>query len=134
MADDESRWGVASLQRRQHPRLDVSLPVEYVVQQAGGARPAAARNMGGGGLLLVLPSPLDLGTVLALTVYLPEDHVASPDGRRTPVGVHAEAVVVWVDVTTLGAPDECRCGVAFTRIADADRQAILDFIGRSRRS
>jgi 2-polyprenyl-6-methoxyphenol hydroxylase-like FAD-dependent oxidoreductase len=39
-----------------------------------------------------------------------------------------------VDVTTVGAADECRCGVAFTRIADGDRQAILDFISQHRRS
>lgn len=134
MAEDEARWGVASLQRRQHPRLDVSLPVEYVVQPSGDAGTTALRTLGGGGLLLVFPAPLDVGTVLALTVYLPDERPPAEGGRRAPRGVRAEAVVAWVDLTTLGVPDECRCGVAFTTIAEADRQAILDFITRSRRS
>ncbi len=133
MADEGWRWGVASLQRRQHPRLNVSLPVEYVVQQSGNARTATLRTLGGGGLLLVLPSPLEVGTIISLTVYLPNDRAPEGGGRRVPLGVQAEAAVVWVDLTTVGAPDECRCGVAFTRIADGDREVILEFITQNRR-
>ncbi len=134
MADEEARWGVASLQRRQHPRLNVSLPVEYVVQPNGDSRTTALRTLGGGGLLLVLPSPLEVGAALALTVYLPDDRAPSAGGRRAPLAVRVDALVVWVDLTTQGVADECRCGVAFTRIADGDRQTILDFIAQNRRS
>ncbi|HEY8370296.1 MAG TPA: PilZ domain-containing protein [Thermodesulfobacteriota bacterium] len=134
MADEDARWGVASLQRRQHPRLDVSLPVEYVVQPGGDPRTTALRTLGGGGLLLVLPAPLEVGTRLSLTVYLPDNRPLVTAGVRAPRGVRADAVVVWADLTTQGVPDEYRCGVAFTRIADADRQAILDFIAQNRRS
>ncbi len=138
MADDGSRWGVASLQRRHHPRLDVSLPVEFVVRAAapsgdGGSpadpRQAGLRTIGGGGLLLVLPEPLRVGAALGLTLYLPDP---DPAGRLAR-GIKAEAVVAWTDIATEGVPDECRCGVAFTAIDDADRAAILDFIARSRK-
>lgn len=138
MADEGPRWGVASLQRRRHPRLDVSLPVELVVR--GAARPhsgesppdphrAELRNVGGGGLLLVVPEPLEVGTALDLTLYLPDPDPAG----RTPRGIRAEAVVAWIDISTEGVPDECRCGVAFTAIGDAERAAILDFIARSQK-
>jgi c-di-GMP-binding flagellar brake protein YcgR len=131
--DEESRWGAASLQRRKHPRLDVSLPVEFVVRgpawRAGPGR-AATRSVGGGGLLLILAIPMAVGTPLALTLYLPaEPGEGAPAGPRA---IRAEALVAWADLVTEGLPDECRCGVAFTDIQEADRQAILGFIARAR--
>lgn len=138
MADDGPRWGVAALQRRRHPRLNISLPVEFTVRR-GDAEAApcqvALRTLGGGGLLLVVPQPLDVGTALDLTLHLP----VRPPEPETATGwqpgrsLKMEAVVVWTDVTTQGLPDECRCGVAFTAIADADRAAIVDFIARARK-
>jgi c-di-GMP-binding flagellar brake protein YcgR len=137
LTDQEPRWGVASLQRRRHPRLDVSLPVEIVVRAedpAEGALPgpvrASLRNVSGGGLLLVAPGSLAVGARIALTLYLPEGPAA---GRREPRAVRAEAVVVWTDLATEGLPDETRCGVAFRVIADDDRAAIVDFVNRGRK-
>jgi c-di-GMP-binding flagellar brake protein YcgR len=141
MADAEPRWGVASLQRRQQPRLNVSLPVEFVVRRdapAPGpdaeARPIELRNVSGGGLLLVLPGPQPAGARLGLTLFLPDGPVplGESPARGAPRPIRAETVVVWTDLATEGAADECRCGVTFTSIANADRRAILEFIGRGR--
>jgi len=133
VADQEPRWGVASLSRRRHPRLDVSLPVEFVVrgpEPAGGpaAAPGRTGNVGGGGLLLIVPQPLPVGTSIGLTLYLPAGPLA---GRGEPRPVTAEAMVVWTDLSTEGS-QEMRCGVGFTSIADEGRAAIVDFVTRGR--
>ncbi len=137
--DEGSRWGVASLQRRRHPRINVSLPVEITGRRGAGGSPAprqaALRTLGGGGLLLIAPEPMQVGDALDLTLHLP----AAPADAETAAGwkpgpsLRIEAVVVWTDIATEGLADECRCGVAFTAIRDADRAAILEFIARARR-
>ncbi len=132
MAEDGSRWGVASLQRRRHPRLNITLPVEFALKCGGApaaARRVALRTLGGGGLLLIVPEPVEVGAALELTLHLPAGPGAGAGPGRS---LRMEAVVVWTDIATEGLRDECRCGVAFTAIADDDRAVILDFIARAR--
>ncbi|MBI5197268.1 MAG: PilZ domain-containing protein [Nitrospirae bacterium] len=124
----DHNWGAVSFQRRRYPRIDVTLPVEYVSlsDQPGEtvARQVVTQNISSGGLLLILTEFFPEASRLKLRIYLPAA-TSSPPGLVT---IESEVRVVWTEVRTGLEQNEYRCGVLFTQIEDRDLEKVRDFI------
>lgn len=106
-------WHAQELQRRQHVRLEVSVPA--VVRVAGQAGVFAGRtsDLSAGGCALVTGAPLEPGTEVELELELPERRLRA-QGR---ILRRVEPVDEWV-----------RYAVEFTGIDARDQEAIYAFI------
>lgn len=72
-------------ERRQHPRFEKDLEVEYSVEKKPHLKNGKTLNISKGGMKLLLDEKLPQGAIVDLKVYIPEK-------RKT---IEAEAQVIW---------------------------------------
>ena len=109
--------------RRQHLRLENSVPVMYWLSPTSGEpRRSLTKNISGGGVCLFLDKELPLGTVLQVSMNLP--------GRATLLTFTGE--IVWCEpYEVIGKTQRHKAieaGVRITDIAPQDHQAMLDHV------
>ncbi|WP_374712150.1 flagellar brake protein [Symbiobacterium terraclitae] len=111
---------IRSLQLRDFVRLDVSLPIEYVLsgthREEGGKvqlKPGRLIDLSGGGAQIVTEEEFPVGTRLDLVIHLPKQLIP------------AEAEVVRRATDSEGP---VRLGVRFSAIEERDREQIVKYI------
>lgn len=107
-------------ERRRFARLDLALTVSYMVMD-GSAQidhdpvQGLTADISVGGIRLMTPAPLPLGTNLELNIFLGED--------ENPV--KTSGLVVWQQKLS---PTSYETGVEITRVEDSDRKRFMSFI------
>lgn len=114
-----AEYGSAAFDRRQFPRLDCSLPFAYEISEQKLPDGLTA-NISLGGLLVNLPQPVEIGTVLELNMRLP-----GLQGEQ-PFKVRGE--VVWI--STEGTPEgwSCQAGLRFFEMSPRSFQSWKSFL------
>ena len=115
----KSRYGIVNFEKRNHPRFNVDLPVEYsrtdVLIDQG-----RAVNASEGGLLLYLPERMEIGNHLRLRLFF-------------SMGAELNAVetlvaVVWLDLHVGKDWADYRTGVRFVEISTEDMGKLKSFL------
>jgi c-di-GMP-binding flagellar brake protein YcgR len=99
-----AEYGSATFDRRQFPRLDCSLPFAYEIAEQKRPEGLTA-NVSLGGLLVNLPQPVEIGTVMELNMHLP-----SGEGDQM---FKVRGEVVWVSTENIPEGWSCQAGVRF---------------------
>jgi hypothetical protein len=109
---------MANDERRQHVRLESSLPVMYWLSPDDRApQPSVTKNVSGGGVCLYVNEPLPLGTTLQVQRRLPEhDRTCSFTAEVAWCGASPAAPIGRGPVMT---------GPRFLEIAADNRQQII---------
>ncbi|MDQ6826136.1 MAG: PilZ domain-containing protein, partial [Candidatus Eremiobacteraeota bacterium] len=105
-----------SAQRRQFDRARVNLPVSYSLVGKGGSAQARVVDLSGGGARIATAADLAAGTQLELTFRL----------RETDAQLVARGRIIMSFFE--GSEQRYLHGVAFTQIAPADQEAIVQYI------
>lgn len=113
----KSGLAITHFHRRRHPRIDLSLPVEYTMNEAPAGRFAKSGSIGGGGLMLYLPVAVVVGMVMELKIHL-LDHVT----------VSGTARVVWTELLTGLERDNFKTGVEFEKISEGELEILRNFL------
>jgi len=100
-------------ERRKDRRLDLSLPVEFVLAQAHGAplvRTGTTRNVSSGGLYFETEraKALDADSPISIKLAIPQ----RDENSGSMLALFGNARVCRVDPPAAGAPTEGRCGIA----------------------
>jgi c-di-GMP-binding flagellar brake protein YcgR len=119
--ETEPRFGLASFEKRKHPRFSVDLPVEYWQINKSKSRPGRMIDVSEGGLLLHLSEPLEIGQNLGLNLFID----IGPDLDSIEALVQVE--VVWKDIY-LGKDGDYRIGVRFVDISAEDLDKLKNFL------
>jgi c-di-GMP-binding flagellar brake protein YcgR len=119
--ETEPRFGLASFERRKHPRFSVDLPIEYWQINKSKSRPGRMIDVSEGGLLLHLSEPLEIGQNLGLNLFID----IGPDLDSIEALVRVE--VVWKDLY-LGKDGDYRIGVKFVDISPEDMDKLKTFL------
>jgi len=113
-----SGTALSQFNRRQFPRINITLPVEYTMTlDINPCLSTRTGTLGGGGLMLYLPMAVGIGTQMKLKICLP-DQVTIPCTVR----------VVWTELLTGQESGEFKTGVAFEQILDPDLERLRSFI------
>lgn len=117
---EKVRYGIVNFEKRKHPRFNIDLPIEYVVDDTS-ARPGRAANVSEGGLMLYLPERMPIGQPLTIKLFFP-----SPSRLET---VSAQVQVVWSDLVPAGETwGDYRTGVMFAEITAEGLDKLKAFI------
>jgi len=113
------RYGIVNLEKRQHPRFSVDLPVEYSPTDLSIDQGRAV-NASEGGLLLYLPEKMDIGNHLRLRLFFP-----TGSGLNT---IETLVAVVWLDLHLGKDWGDYRAGVKFVEISAGDMDRLKNFL------
>ncbi|MDI6895070.1 MAG: PilZ domain-containing protein [Bacillota bacterium] len=122
---------IRKVQRREHVRWPVLLPVVVAGPGGDGEVEGRAVDLSGGGLAANLPGEWEEGQEVRVRLYLHPDHL------REVVEAMARVVRVWrpeipgaegACAARRGTPPRLRVAFEFTRIAPASREAIIRYI------
>lgn len=106
-------------ERRKFVRLDTRLDVNYVVLPSGTAQRTVTKDIGGGGICMIVERQLPLGSRLQVALKLPD--------REQPINFIGE--VMWSEPYEVIGKSEHRkaveCGLRFVEIAPADQEAVM---------
>jgi hypothetical protein len=95
-------------EQRSTPRITTRLTVESV---------GPTLNISAGGMCVLMTDPMREGLTPTLTFTLPED----------PEPVVCEAKIAWCRTSKID-PELYEVGLTFTRISDADRDRVSEFV------
>ncbi|NQS99516.1 MAG: PilZ domain-containing protein [Candidatus Omnitrophica bacterium] len=109
-------------ERRHFPRLVAAVDVEYKVLPEG-ARPqteTVTKNIGAGGICLIVYEKVEVGRILNLKLHLPDTNLV----------VQAKGKVLWSSYFTMerDARDRYDLGIEFTEISESDQQKLSLYI------
>ena len=109
-------------EKRQFPRLNVSVDVEYKIleKELSPEKVTFTRNIGAGGICLIVYEKIAIGSILALRINLKDANcVIETKGR-----------VVWSEYFTMSADSRDRydLGIEFMDINESDRQKISQYV------
>lgn len=126
MAEDANKFieGI-SPERRQFPRLVTTVDIGYsILDKKQTEEKTVAKNIGAGGICLIVYEKIAIGTLLDLRLHL-------GDINST---VKAKGKVIWSSYFTVGSDERERydLGIEFTEIAESDRQKISQYVFRLR--
>jgi len=117
-ANDQTDTAYTQFTRRRNPRINITLPVEYTMSlDLAPTLPTKTGSLGGGGLMLFLPTAVPVGRLMKLKISLP---------GRPPIPCSVR--VVWTELLTGMERNDFKTGVAFEQIADADLDLLRTFI------
>jgi c-di-GMP-binding flagellar brake protein YcgR len=114
------RYGTVDFERRRHPRVKISLTLEYCRIDSSTKQTGRTSDASEGGLEVYLPEQMEVGDQLKLKVFF-----SSGDELKS---VDARAEVVWTDLRLGEAWGEYRSGVKFIDISPEDLQTLKDFL------
>ena len=107
------------LDKREHPRFSVDLPVEYYKMGSIVKYNGRAMNASQGGLLLHFSEPLQIGQYLRLKLIL------SSGFRSNAIETIAE--VTWINIQLGEGEKHYRSGVRFINISPEDVTKLKNF-------
>ncbi len=109
---------VRPVENRQHPRYEVSFPVDCSTRQFFFTN--HVRNISKGGLFLGSDKPLPLNQEVSLVLHLP----------GTERSIFATGRVIWNHDTETGSPHVVPgSGIRFVGMTSADRAALESYLG-----
>lgn len=110
------------VERRHYPRLR-SAVIEYSFMDKESPEEAAfTRDVGAGGISIIVNEKIELEVLLILKIYLPD--------YNDPV--KAKGKVVWRQESAFKLPQTTRydIGIEFFEISDEDKQKISEYVGK----
>ncbi|MFA5060309.1 MAG: PilZ domain-containing protein [Candidatus Omnitrophota bacterium] len=108
-------------ERRKFVRLNVNVDINYtVVSSSGGSQKGRSRNIGAGGICLLINTEVHAGDLVKLDISLPDD----------PPTISANGRIAWVKPFTVASEKNKRydAGIEFTDISDDDRKKINKYV------
>ncbi len=118
--ESRRRYGTVDFERRKHPRVKISLTLEYSRIDSEMRQSGRTSNASEGGLEIYLPEPMEVGDQLDIKIFFSAD-----DDLKT---VETVAEVVWTDLRLGEAWGEYRMGVKFVEICSDHLQKLKDFL------
>ena len=106
----------SSKERRKHPRLSVSLPLEYQPMCDSRLRTGLLANLSNKGLLFYCRSDMSVGTTLTMTVVFPDGYALNCFEVRTKI--------IWKDLRFDRDWREYKYGTEFLYISDQDQEKL----------
>jgi len=103
---------------RNYPRVPLAVKVKYQTPETRLFETLTG-NIGGGGVFIEHSIPLQVGTHLAINLFLPDD-------RSEPV--QASGQVAWVRPERIGHGVEAGMGIRFTDISDTARNRLVRMV------
>jgi len=99
------------MEKRAYVRLPLNIELEYRVQSEAAAPPPTAqgKNLSTGGICMVLDRRLAPGTLLRLSMHVPDSYATLVLAGR----------VTWVSEVSIGGEPTFETGVAFTEVPAA---------------
>lgn len=107
-------------ERRRYVRLDTRLKISYTVvkNELDPLENSETKDIGGGGIRILLSGSLPVQTLLRLNILLPEE--------ERPIVCTGK--VVWVEEFTVRDKKQYEAGVGFTEIDSRDRDRIIKYV------
>ena len=113
--ESRSKEGIFIVERRKHPRFSLELPLDYAIESVdrhGGIAANASKS----GLLVYLPEPIVVGTVLRIDILFAKGSELNTIGGT--------AKVVWSDLAPKEIWGEYRYGLEFRSFHKRDLQKL----------
>ena len=108
-------------ERRKFIRLTIDAQINYtIIADSASSRSAPLKDIGAGGICLLLNEQLKEGDILKLDILLPDD----------PPVIPTKGKVIWVKSFSIASEKNVRydTGIEFTEISDADRKKINKYV------
>jgi len=122
-----SRKGVVAIEKREHPRFNVELPLDYVRIDAKENYGGIVANASELGILVYLPEKMEIGSILKIEIFYAK-------GLELD-SIKAIARVVWYDLPARKRWGEHRYGLQFESIDKRNfskLQNLLKGVGKKR--
>jgi c-di-GMP-binding flagellar brake protein YcgR len=103
-----SKKGVVAIERRNHPRFNLELPLDYFRIENKENYGGIVANASEMGILIYLPEKMEIGTILSTEIFYAK-------GLELD-SIRAIAKVVWADLPARKTWGEHRYGVQFKSI------------------
>jgi c-di-GMP-binding flagellar brake protein YcgR len=103
-----SKKGVVAIERRNHPRFNLELPLDYFRIENKENYGGIVANASEMGILIYLPEKMEIGTILSTEIFYAK-------GLELD-SIRAIAKVVWADLPARKTWGEHRYGVQFQSI------------------
>ena len=100
------------IERRDHPRIMISLPANFEIKESGSGYPGLTIDASQSGLLIQTLKEMPVGMSLNIEILLPEKLRLSK--------IRAETEIIWKDVSYWEDWEGYQYGLKFTRISDED--------------
>ncbi|MEW6074992.1 MAG: PilZ domain-containing protein [Candidatus Omnitrophota bacterium] len=110
----------AGVERRRYPRLRAAV-IEYSFAEKDSPQQSAfTRDVGAGGISIIVNEKIETGTILLLKIYLPS--------YNDPILTQGR--VVWRNPSAFQLPhaDRFDLGIEFTEISEEDQQKISEYV------
>jgi c-di-GMP-binding flagellar brake protein YcgR len=117
---EKTRVGIVNLERRNHPRFTIDLPIEYYQVNSSSSQTGRAVNASEGGLLIYLPEQIEIGQYLRLKLFFS----SGPELNTIEMLVE----VVWVDIHLGKGWGDYRSGVRFIDIPPEGLNRLKTFL------
>ena len=108
-------------ERRKFIRLNINAQINYsVIADDVSARSASVKDIGAGGICLLLDEQLKEGDILKFDVLLPDD----------PPVIQAKGKVIWIKPFSIASEKKTRydTGIEFIEISNDDRKKINKYV------
>ncbi len=108
-------------ERRKFIRLNINVQIRFsIIEDYKAQKIAETKDIGAGGICLILDQELKKGDTLKLDIVLPDD----------PPTIHALGRVVWTKSFSMAMEKNTRydTGIEFTEIGDEDRKKINKYV------
>ncbi len=118
-ANEKPKLGIAAIEKREHPRFLLDLPIEYQKTNSTGTNSGRTRNASVGGLLAYVPEQLAKGQHLQLKLFF-----SSGSGLNF---VQVLAEVAW-SASCGGKEWEYQSGLRFVDVSKEDIERLEMFL------
>jgi c-di-GMP-binding flagellar brake protein YcgR len=118
--ETKPRTGIVNFERREYPRFNVALPVEYYQINSSIRHTGRALNASEGGLLIYFPEQMEIGQHLNLKLFF------SLGSELNTIELLAE--VVWIDIHLGEGWGDYRSGVKFIDISPEDMRKLKNLL------
>lgn len=119
MEKDKVESPLFTVERRNHPRFPVGLPVEYCRADDSRIRPGHTIDFSEDGLMVSVSEHLEIGEQLQMKIYF--------SSGSSLITVEAVVKIAWAD-TEIKEDGYYRFGVKFVNISPADRERLTGFL------
>jgi len=117
--ETKPRYGTVNFEKRNYPRFNIDLPVEYSRTDLF-IKHGRAINASEGGLLLYLPEQMEIGQPLRLKLFLTSGFELN--------AIETLVEVVWMDIHLGKDWGDYRTGVRFVEISMEDMGKLKNFL------
>jgi hypothetical protein len=118
--ETKPRYGTVNFEKRNYPRFNIDLPVEYSRTDLF-IKHGRAINASEGGLLLYLPEQMEIGQPLRLKLFFTSGFELN--------AIEPLVEVVWMDIHLGKDWGDYRTGVRFVDISMEDMGKLKNFLG-----